>query len=1394
MNRIAATFGGILCVGVAYAATLDASLIQTSGQPSVGGGKFYGYRTAAEGPGNNAFSNAYEKAVSECVPLVVVWSNEGCPHCDDFVNWLNGNKATVTGWLASKKAVFAFFKDNVSNSEYINWYWKVHGQPNRKIASHSPKACMDAWMFAAGKCGAEYSWPLFAFYYRKSDGTEVVWGTPQDDSGSTRTWAKFTEWYTDWLEENGIDPDYRGGTFEATGGLFDRYEAEPSTEYVDVELVRDSDKAGYACTNRVDAVWPGETEARWATNVEWTVGMASCTVRVPLSGGFKPGEISLRLCTPAGGVCEATPIVCKTEFENSAENPLYIGERDEDTLAYGEWTCDLRVATNKTARARANGTNAWTIVYSVGTQWCPYCYRNNQSFTGTETFKEWAASNHIVLVSADMPHNSDSNPNVDYGTIWNRKADRTNLYFDGLGPQYRSGKGYLSRKMVSEDAAREMREWLHEIGTGYLHLPEDYQASRAIIPGLSLIGADGRVAGRMETFDYDMNTATDGSKAALFCRRLEEMIAAEMNGAPDMASENLNDNCVTTPLTLPLFATAGETSAATGTISHADYRDVYRLTGFAPGVTARFVCKGTRAAQTRLCLLKGTADGEIAEMVLTATNILSETITIDTSAIDGFSFETNATYFVRVAAHSIMPTTSGNYRPYRLRWGDGDDGFSRDYAADYEGCTLTEYEISAEAICHPREAKSTVAVPAGGVVTMPVEEGELYRIAGIDTEKLPPSLVAADADGLYRAVASEDAVLAVASGSNAIEYQLWHPGEAVFVKDSQIAYTHMGDATLTVMRTGGVSGAKSGVVRLLEADVYSEGRYVWTNDVEVIWQDGEDGEKTVTLEIAPPGDIMHSMGTLVFGVDGSRLAVTLLDTDSPGLELLDYDAQTYRYFSSGISFGTVNMLSGNHVSVRVLSGSIPQGTRLAYDEESGKVELLGEPASEGDYEFAVALAEIRDGRYVVGPASTVRVKVDPTDEINPYLTKARSSETLPLYMDRGGTNIIAGTLSIAITSHGRISARYVGTEARTAAFSGAWQELDDENTAYARLVKGDCILDLALDADGVLYAELEVPPEYSCFAGAEDLFLTAEAAWPQEDPLDKYAGIYNVALPVHSCSRPDDAPSGTGILTLRMSPGTAARAGRFTYSGFMPDGTPLNGSVTAARAVEYGREFIRLPIFRRVGRNIFSATLTIDPYAALKWDSPDDPLAREAVRLAEGTMALSVHRDAAWEYEAVHNIAVGSYYLPGVSPLELSEMFYTNLYERPIVHVLRFDTAGLESPAFGSLSVPEADIVPSGDTMSPASPIKGLTFAFKSRTGMFSGSAVVTFTDESGKKKKVTGSYRGVLTPGWVRNCDCGDMVPEWYFGSGFLRYRDFNVEGRPVMKSLPVVLDPDSE
>ena len=519
MRVRATSLAWLLSASVAVGATLDASLIQTSGQPSVGGGKFYGYQTSSIGPGPNAFSNAFEKAISEGVPLVVIWSDTGCPHCDAFIAELNANKAAVANWLASREAVFAFFKDELEVST---------GASVRTEAYHSGKACWDAWNFAANTCGAKASWPLFAFYHK--GGVVRKWGTATDSSGSTRTWERFKSEYDNWIKMYGITA-YQGGEFVASGTEFDRYEAEPATEYVDVELRRDTATSTYR--NRLDVLRPGETDVWSSTNLVWTATETSKIVRVPLvraeGEAFHEGEMRLKLYDQNGRLKSTAPIVCRAPMKNSNTNPLWIGERNAEKLAWGEWTMDLDVATNKVA---AFDGAAYTLVSVQGSQWCPDCGNAGRNFMdvedeeGRNRLRVWAASNNVALVAIDIPNYNGATV-ADYATpsllsrdayaaaiarAWEWPASGADAVL--TNKLLRSGRAYLSRKMVSAaeaEAVRIRNHFLVSTNTpfGGYHRPEDTNKSRTNVPIFVLLRKDGTVAARMIRFAFTSPMAAD---------------------------------------------------------------------------------------------------------------------------------------------------------------------------------------------------------------------------------------------------------------------------------------------------------------------------------------------------------------------------------------------------------------------------------------------------------------------------------------------------------------------------------------------------------------------------------------------------------------------------------------------------------------------------------------------------------------------------------------------------------------------------------------------------------------------------------------------------------------------------------------------------------------------
>ena len=577
----------VAIAGFAHAATPDKSLVQTSGDPEVAAGKFYGYRTKTEGPGEQTLAKAQALAEAEHVPLVVVWSEEQCPHCNSLITQMNAAKDDVAAFLSTNRAVFTFFKADTLDD----------GVPS---PSYTPKVVYDAYRFATFTCKGGVPFPIFGFYYKKADGSVVTGGTPYGVE-TDRAWSDFKRLYLKWLEDNGVHLDYLGGEFAASGTAYDRYEAEAATEWVDVELVRDEADAVGGAPNLLVASWPDGTAS---TNAhEWAKGETSAVIRMEIpEGKFSLGECAVLSLYGNGGAAHSTNAIYFVDKENSNDNPLWIGERTAESLSFGEWTMDLDAATNKVA---AFDGAAYTLVSVQGSQWCPDCGNADRNFMdiedgeGRNRLRVWAASNNVALVAIDIPnYNGPTVTDCATPSLLSRDAYAVAIArarewpASGADPaltnrMLRSGRAYLSRKMVSaadSDAARVRNHFLVSTNTpfGGFHRPEDSNKNRTGVPIFVLLRKDGTVAARMTRFASVAPMAAEREKWGDYIKRFDEMLAI----ASSEAGEIENNHWTTTAETL---TNAAPVSA---TVSHCDTADWYELGGVRARSVVRLALSG----------------------------------------------------------------------------------------------------------------------------------------------------------------------------------------------------------------------------------------------------------------------------------------------------------------------------------------------------------------------------------------------------------------------------------------------------------------------------------------------------------------------------------------------------------------------------------------------------------------------------------------------------------------------------------------------------------------------------------------------------------------------------------------------------------------------------------
>lgn len=1316
----AASAAGLFALA-AGAATLDASLIQTDGLPSVGSDRFYGYRTATEGPGDLAVSNAVALAEERGVPLVMIWSEENCSHCNAFISSLNADGEAVSAYLAGTKAVFAFFKADTPDD----------GAP---APSYTPKAGYDSWKFLTDECKAQPIFPLYGFYHKGADGTTATWGTAY--GAGTRSFADLKARYAEWVEANGIATDGSGGSFAAGGTEFDRWVAEAATEWVDVELVRGA----------ADAFAKEETLVAGGVEipVAWERGETNKYVRIGrgIFGGLSVGE-SLPLSLVGGdGAVTGESAVYIVEKETSNANPLWIGERTLETLAFGEWTCDLDLAK---AKAAAADSDAYTLVAVQGSLWCPDCANVDANFLdladegGANRFAKWAASNKVALAVVDVPN---------YGLRTGTDPDScrspslfTPEAYTGRGA-VRSGRGWMSRKMVSADEARAMRARNHFLASsntpdGGFHRPEDANAYRTGIPVFVLLDKAGRVAARLVRWSAVSPKEAERGKWDVFIKRFDEMLSVA-------GGEIENNHWSTTPERVS--ASAG----AAGALLHADADDWYAL-GASAGASVRVEASGGS----------------------------DKAATLSVVAVSGGEAETVASAKGPLSGLAVMATLANADAWYvRVSCANTDAGF----AVDEEGSTVAEYALSVSALVEPGEA---AAATGETPLAVHVTGGETYRFEGI--ADAPDILEPTGGDGLYYATETGNVELSRADGADEIVYQLWRPGAVSFagaaIRVSEFAQT----GEVVVRRSGGSSGAAEFAVRLVASDAAADGRYGW-EDAVVSWADGESGARAIPFRLvaddAAEGDgsftvALERVGGAAETGSVAECVVTVVDTDKPCFASSSYEVSAYANFAAEASFPLVNVRDGD-LQVRVSrvagGGAVPPGLSFRYDAGSGRVVLSGVPKAAGTYRVSVAVAANRGGAAVKGFETEFTITVADPAETNPALASARSAQRIAVYAKADdGRRIPAGAVDFAATSKGLLSAKHSGTSAGTIRFSGRWGGLDADGAAVAELVSGRASLSVAMDAAGAVSLSLSLPEGANRF-GPE---LRGFAALASSVDFTPWKGTYNVAMPVAESGGETPRLSGATTVSLSMATAYCVGRGQFRYAGVHSDGTAFSGVADAQSVGLDGAA--EIPLFARNARNALGAVVEIAAGGAAAWDDPDDVLGREVASGAEDALAYAVHSEGGAESFA-ELAPYGSFWSAGASPAKMDALYYDDAdrFRPDEPFALRF--GGGEGAAVSA---------PSGlvDALAARLSLRrtqNLTLSYSAKTGAVRGYAKVSFADG----RTVAGTWRGVLTPGWVLPCECGITAPEMPFACGTLYFRERGADGKHSTKSIPVAID----
>ena len=825
------------------------------------------------GEWTSQLDKAMKQALEEDVPVLVFWANNGCGHCaatevelctKTFTNWQKKYQIYMVfscgGYPGPAKNESAVAKqvakrDGGSTSfPYVGVYWG-----DGKKYDYESKSYSNKWRGAFS-------------------------GNGMDAPTFIKKVESILKGYTPAV----------GGWFELTDASDgNRYEVDASTKKVALRMTRSSAKKSVVGTDSVKLYKNAVKDANLVKTytASWTKGATVLDLVVAIPSGLASGDKLIAVINGESAAKYRNTIYF-VEKENGTGNPRWKGAE------FGEWTADIDAA-KALVKAKAGGasaagkaaattgsTKAYTLVSVQGSLWCPDCANTDRNFldlkdaTGKNRFQAWAKSKNVALVAMDVPNYKG--PTVDdreSPTLFSRDAYATTLaraweYPASGAPAkltnavVRSGLGYLTRNGISDADALATLKKFHDLAyktpeQGGFHLfygaddprNEDKNPNRTNVPIFVLLKSDGTVAARLTYFGAVASPMkADQANFNNFIKRFEEMLAIADAEAGTADANEIGNN---TPSAKTTELPVGTRTAVEGRLCHADMRDTFKLTNFKGAADVNVTITGSSDAKVvaQFMIEKDGAFELVGKPVTTAINA--------NTALLG-EFDEVGTCYLRVAGADIASAAFA---------------IGSATANHFAEFTLTASVKSLD----PQEDFASVPLAEGSSIHMSVDAGKVYRITGIVTDPLPEGLKKRD-DGMFEATVNGDVAL-VASADGEIGYQKWVPSKVAFndnePKDG--IGESVGKWTVTVMRSGGVSGSVSAtvVVDVDKSTFYYDHktkllpRFAIDDEwgfmsKQLTWLDGDNEPKSLVITVEKSAELSKYFGDgqIVLALEG----------------------------------------------------------------------------------------------------------------------------------------------------------------------------------------------------------------------------------------------------------------------------------------------------------------------------------------------------------------------------------------------------------------------------------------------------------------------------------------------------------------------------------------------
>ena len=1313
------------------------------------------------------FTNSLATATAQGVPIVVFWGHLKCTHCNWFVSNVKDSSELAT-WVAEHPVVLAF-KDEVgwNSKTYPDFAgWKTTWPADYRAAYE--------WLDTIGGTSV-HTFPKIGLYWKKPSGdivkNVVSWG---DEKPAASFVAHLDRYLGDFLA---------GVQFAVGTTPCDRLEAVADTKTVDIPLERAKTAAA---TTRLVATFPNGGVV--TNEVDWAEGVRGQSVALDIpDGAFIPGAFVSLALTSEGMPAAVTSLVAFVEEpENSPKNPRWIGERDLETLAAGEWTMDLDLV-----KARASERGRPSLVIVGGSPWCPDCVKTDHYLVNTEPFKEWLKSNDVSCAAIDVPTVAADGTVGKTSLLTYAPTSVSDRYVNSTDPKQervQSGAGYLSRHQIPQTgnggtnatkiAARNLLLLNSDTEHGGFCRPENLSSDNAEtqrwktgIPCLILLRPDGTATGRL----YQFNNVSPGDTSALdaYLRRMDELVAL-----CDEPGEEANADWRTTGDLL------GLTTNREASVSAIDLADWYRLE------TPTHCAEGEITVKA----LESSAD----EGALNETNLWLRLVRVGSTT--GTVATVKGNVFAGVTLPAVVKADEAEWF-VEIRAIDTSAAFALDRATNsiigYSITTSLENRPSAPVF--ERAGEKVPEKTAGTRTIQVLREG---GVAGVLHASVVLDVAATTASpGTYE---WENSVLEWADGDaepkivklKIVDDTIWDGDRQIvlriadisgdFLKGDSIGPTNfveeiteddkmlqgklaitatdpaMAKTMTVVAREGSVLDIS--VERLLGAatsvtcDVataqgtLSSNVLVWTHldrvpvkhvelAVPMIADLGK--KRSFTVTITPQAGA---------AVDKSKrkLTVNVVTADSPGFEVdtRRYAIRRYVSFADEIA---VSEWKGGRLVLKKLSGSLPTGVKAKLLLEGGVVRLVlsGTPTKAKDATVAYQITEQRpkaDPTKVAGVAgTTVRLVFSVSDitvvgkdgqGANAFVAKTRTFGDIPVVDAAAG--VLAGRLTVTVPKTGKLSAKYLCRAGTIAFTSSSWAACDDVTgtlTAVLKPKKAGYALAVTMASDGTFGYEIDDVDDLT-----EPVVGTALLApWNKTTRLAKsWTGLFTVDCPATNLvsSAVTNVPTGDAWFTLKMNTASAVNAGKMTYAGRLANGKSFSGSaVLRDRGESAG-----VPVVIRTATDYFTAYADIAAEAAAMYTGADE---HRTVVAVEGVAPRWRHSES-WSTNECHEVTYGLYGAYYDAKEDIEECART---------ASRFGGVPLWFTTWGAAAEVSINVEGKGPYIDGANPIR-LSLKFKRATGVLSGTFMCL---PEGATSAIKVNYAGILLPGWG---GCGACAP----------------------------------